>query len=300
VVATLVRSVNEISAVASSSPLAPVTAIVVNFNSGPWLERCVRALRGDDRNPPAIEVIDNDSEDGSLELLPDLPGVRIRRSPRNLGFARAVNLAARAVTTDYILIINPDCLLVPSALLRLVEDLDAHPEAAMVSGRIFDMSGVEQRGSRRRLPTRQRVLDEVFKRGGRTGVDLTHLPAPKEPVEVEAVSGACMLLRRRAFLDIGGFDKHYPLHFEDLDLMARLGQAGWTLRLLPEVAVSHVGGVSSRTRPSQVLWKKHHGLWRYLNRHPELPWPWWSRAVWWTGIHGHALAMAPLARWWRR
>ncbi len=279
------------------SPLARVTAIVVNFNSGPWLERCVRALRGDDRKPPAIEVIDNDSEDRSLELLPDLPGVRIRRSPRNLGFARGVNLAVRKVRTEYILIINPDCLLVPSALLRLVEDLDAHPEAAMVSGRIFDMSGNEQRGSRRRLPTRQRVLDEVLRRRDGMGVDLTGLPAPREPAEVEAVSGACMLLRRRAFLDVGGFDKHYPLHFEDLDLMARLGQAGWTLRLLPEVAVSHVGGVSSKSRPLQVLWKKHRGLWRYLNQHPELPWPWWNRGLWWLGIHGHAVAMAPLARW---
>lgn len=298
-VAALVPAVNETSAIVSSSPLARVTAIVVNFNSGPWLERCVRALRGDDNKPPAIEIIDNDSEDRSLDMLPDLPGVRIRRSPRNLGFARAVNLAARAITTDYILIINPDCLLVPSALLRLVEELDAHPQAAMVSGRIFDMSGNEQRGSRRRLPTRQRVFDEV-RGGGRTGVDLTHLPSPRQPEDVEALSGACMLLRRGAFLDVGGFDKHYPLHFEDLDLMARLGQAGWTLRLLPEVAVSHVGGVSSRSRPIQVEWKKHRGLWRYLNRHPELPWPWWSRFLWWVGIHGHALIVVPLAQWRRR
>lgn len=293
-VETLVQAVS-----AAQSSLARVTAIVVNFNSGPWLERCVRALRGDDDKPPAIEIIDNGSEDGSLALLPNLPGVRIRRSSRNLGFARAVNLAARTIDTEYVLVINPDCLLVPSALSRLVEDLDLHKTAAMVSGRIFDMSGNEQRGSRRRLPTRQRVLDEM-RGGGRTGVDLTHLPAPRTPEAVEALSGACMLLRRQAFLDVGGFDKHYPLHFEDLDLMARLGRAGWTLRLLPDVAVSHVGGVSSRSRPMQVEWKKHRGLWRYLVQHPELPWPWWSRTLWWLAIHGHAIAVVPLARWRKR
>ena len=279
------------------SPLARVTAIIVNYNSGHWLERCVRALRGDDDRPPPVEVIDNSSDDDSLERLPDLPGVRTRRSPRNLGFARGVNLAVRAVETEYLLIINPDCLLVPDALLRLVEDLDAHPEAALVSGRIFDMSGNEQRGSRRCLPTRQRVLDEVLRFRGRTGVDLTHLPAAQTAEEVEAVSGACMLLRRRAFLEVGGFDKYYPLHFEDLDLMARLRQAGWTIRLLPDVAVSHAGGVSSRSRPVQVMWKKHRGLWRYLTRHPELPWPWWSRALWWLGIYAHAVAVTPLALW---
>ena len=81
----------------TESPLARVTAVVVNYNSGRWLERCVLALRGDDKAPPAVEVIDNGSDDGSLEHLPDLPGVRARRSPRNLGFARGVNLAARAV-----------------------------------------------------------------------------------------------------------------------------------------------------------------------------------------------------------
>ncbi|HMA98575.1 MAG TPA: glycosyltransferase family 2 protein [Wenzhouxiangella sp.] len=297
--AALVAAVNEPFASPSMSPLSRVTAIVVNYNSGPWLERCVRALRGDDNKPPVVEIIDNGSEDESLALLPDLPGVRMRRSPCNLGFARAVNHAARAVKTEYLLIINPDCLLVPSALLRLVEDLDAHPEVGMVSGRIFDMSGNEQRGSRRRLPTRQRVLNEILGRG-RVGVDLTSQPPPRTPQNVEAVSGACMLLRRQAFLEVGGFDKHYPLHFEDLDLMARLGQAGWLLRLLPDVAVSHVGGVSSRSRPMQVVWKKHRGLWRYLNRHPEPPWVWWNKAFWWLGIHAHALAVMPLGRWQRK
>jgi GT2 family glycosyltransferase len=289
-----------VSAVAlahAAPPLARVTAVVVNYNSGEWLERSLLALRGDDSKPPPIEIIDNCSDDGSLDRLPDLPGVRARRSPRNLGFARAVNLAARRLETEYILIINPDCLMVPDALSRLIEELDAHPEAALVSGRIFDMCGTEQRGSRRRLPTRERVLNEVLRFRARTGVDLTHLPADPAPGEVEAVSGACMLLRRAAFLDVGGFDKGYPLHFEDLDLMARLKKAGWTIRLVPDVAVSHAGGVSSRTRPVQVMWKKHRGLWRYLNQHPEQPWPAWSRALWWLGIHAHAVMVAPLTLW---
>lgn len=292
-------AVTEAALPVAQPPLERVTAVIVNFNSGPWLLRCVRALRGDYAETPAVEIVDNDSADDSVDRLPDLPGVRVRRSPRNLGFARGVNTAARAVDTEYLLIINPDCLLVPTALESLVRELDAHPGAAMASGRIFDMGGNEQRGSRRRLPTRRRVLDEV-RGGGRTGVDLTHRPAPDEPCEVEAVSGACMLVRRQAFLEVGGFDKHYPLHFEDLDLMARLRAAGWTIRLLPQVAVSHAGGVSSRSRPVQVMWKKHRGLWRYLNRHPERPWPGWSRALWWLGIHGHAVLMVPVSLWRRR
>lgn len=283
----------------SGGRLARVTALIVNYNSGPWLERCIRALRGRHGPLPLIEVVDNDSQDGSAKRLPSFEGLRVRHAPRNLGFARGVNAAARAARSEYLLIINPDCLLLPDSLEQLIADLDAHPSAAMVSGRIFDMAGKEQRGSRRLLPTRRRVIGEVLG-GARERVDLLHLPAPEQAGEVEAVSGACMLIRRAAFLALGGLDKHYPMHFEDVDLMARLRAAGWHIRLRPEVIVSHAGGVSSRSRPLRVMWNKHRGLWRYLNQHPELPWPAWSRALWWLSIFGHAALMTPVSLWRRR
>ena len=287
------------AATATSAPLSRVTALIVNYNSGPWLERCIRALRGAQGPWPRIEVLDNDSTDGSAARLPALDGVRVRHAPRNLGFARGVNLAARAVDSDFLLILNPDCLLLPDSLERLVAELERHPEAAMVSGRVFDRAGEEQRGSRRGLPTRRRVLGELRGRG-LARVDLRHLPAPEEAVEVEAVSGACMLIRRSAFLAVEGLDKHYPMHFEDVDLMVRLRQAGWTIRLVPDVIVSHAGGVSTRSRPVRVMWNKHRGLWRYLNRHAEPPWPAWNRWLWWLMIHAHALLMTPVILWRRR
>ena len=284
------------STAAPPGQLARVTVLIVNYNSGHWLERCIRALRARDGSCPQIEVVDNDSSDGSASQVPQWDSVRVRRAPRNLGFARGVNTAARAAATEYLLIINPDCLLLPNSLERLIAELDAHPQAAMVSGRVFDTSGNEQRGSRRCLPTRKRVLGEVFG-CHRDRIDLLHLPVPEQSMEVEALSGACMLVRRSAFLTVGGLDKRYPMHFEDVDLMARLRQAGWTLRLVPEVVVSHAGGVSSRSRPVRVMWKKHRGLWRYLNQHPELPWPGWQRGLWWLGIHAHAVLMVPVALW---
>lgn len=278
--------------------LSRVTAVIVNFNSGPWLARCVDSLRAgrDSGDVPPVVIIDNASSDDSLAQLADLAGVRVLRSPRNLGFARGVNAAARAVRTEFLLIINPDCLLDPRALKVLIDDLDGHPEAGLTSGRVFDLHGNEQRGSRRVLPTRRRVVNEVLGRR-KTGVDRSHLPAPKSPTEVEAVSGACMLVRRKAFVNIGGFDKAYALHFEDLDFMARLRQAGCKIRLVPEVAITHAGGESSRSLPVQVMWKKHQGLWRYLNQHPETRWPAWNRWLWWLGIHAHAVLIAPVTLW---
>ncbi len=278
----------------TGNPLARVTAVVVNYNSGLWLARCVDNLRGHRSKLPEVIVIDNASSDGSIEELPQLEGITVRRAHRNLGFGRGVNQALRSVETDYVLVINPDCLIVPSALVRLVEELDAHPEAAMASGRVFDMSGNEQRGSRRRLPTRAQVLAEVLPFSRRPGIDLTDQPPPQDSEEVEAVSGACMLIRMQALDEIGGFDPGFHMHFEDLDLMARLQAAGWRIRLDPGVIVSHAGGVSSRRRAVGVMLAKHRSLWRYLNKHCAEGWSPGSRLLWRTAIVVHALLRLPL------
>lgn len=280
----------------AGSPLTRVTAVIVNYNSGRWLARCIENLRGRGGTSPQVIVIDNASDDGSIDVLPALSGITVRRAHRNLGFGRGVNQALRTVRTDYLLIINPDCLLVPAALARLIEELDQHPDVALVSGRVFDMRGVEQRGSRRRLPTRRQVLSEVLPFSRLNGIDLTHEPSPEEPSDVEAVSGACMLVRTAALAQVGGFDPCFHMHFEDLDMMARLREAGWRIRLVPSVFVSHAGGVSSRRRPLAVMWAKHKSLWRYLNKHSGdyEGWTWFSRMLWWLLIHTHAVLMTPV------
>lgn len=271
-----------------------VTAVIVNYNSGRWLARCIENLRGRGAQRPTVVIIDNASDDGSISVLPDLPNITVRRARRNLGFGRGVNQALRLVDTEYMLIINPDCLLVPASLARLVEELDEHADAAMVSGRVFDMRGEEQRGSRRRLPTRRQVLSEMLPWSRANGIDLAHEPAPEEPCDVEAVSGACMLIRTSALEQVGGFDPRFHMHFEDLDLMARLREAGWRLRLVPSVFISHAGGVSSRRRPVAVMWTKHKSLWRYLNKHCSRGWSLPGRAAWWLLIHLHAALMVPV------
>jgi len=280
-----------------SPGLSRVCVLIVNYNSGRWLGRCIRALKGNGARSPSIRVLDNASLDGSAANLPELPGLELIRSDQNLGFGPGINALARGVEQEFLLILNPDCLIVGKSLERLIAELDAFPRAAMCSGRIFDMSGNEQRGSRRQLPNPRRLRNEVLRFHFGSGVDLTHLPSPEEPCEVEAVSGACMLIRREVFADLGGFDPGFPMHFEDLDLMARLGEAGHRIRLVPDVAISHAGGVSSRHRRLKVEIDKHRGLWRFLSKHCREDWPAWSRPLWALAIAVHLALILPISRW---
>ena len=245
--------------------LQRVGAVIVHYHAGDWLARALDALRPADSDAPAVIIVDNGSEGEDLESLATRPGVSVDRPGRNLGFASGVNRGAARLDAELLLILNPDCLLEPGDLLRLVAELDAHPEAALVSGRVVDADGREQRASRRVLPTPRRVAREMLGRPG--GIDRSDGPAPEESVEVEAVSGACMLVRSAIFRELGGLDEDYPMHFEDLDLFARIRAAGRSLRWIPDVRIVHAGGVSSARRPAAVAWAKHRGLLRYLRRH---------------------------------
>jgi len=276
-----------------------VGVLIVNYNAGAWLKRCIASL---DASAGEIIIVDNGSSDDSLDGI-DADQARIDLAGANLGFAAAVNRAAAQCDRELLLILNPDCCITPAGLARLVAELDAHPEAVLVSGRVVGEDGHEQRGSRRRLPTPDRIIAEMWPFSS-NGVDLSQAPAPESAREVEAVSGACMLVRAAALRAVGGLDPDYRLHFEDLDLFARLRAAGHRLRWVPEVRIVHAGGRSSRSRPAGVLIDKHRGLWRYLGLHCRDQWPTWQRPLWAAGLLLHLgirLGLeVPRAAWRRR
>ena len=282
----------------ANEPLARVDVLIVNYNAGDWLVRAVESIRPGGADEPNVIVVDNGSSDDSLKRLDNsrVSNVRLSmdRAGRNAGFAAGVNRAAGHATREFLLILNPDCLIDPPVLGRLVDELDRHADCALVSGKVLGCDGKEQRGSRRRLPTPSRIVNEMLPLGGE-GIDLTDTPAPDGANEVEAVSGACMLVRREAFVELDGMDEGYPLHFEDLDLFARMIRRGWTLRWVPEAEIVHAGGRSSSRRPVAVLWAKHRGLWRYLNRHCAQQWPRWQRPLWMLALVTHLCLRLALA-----
>jgi GT2 family glycosyltransferase len=265
-----------------------VAAIVVNFNAGEALGRCIRSVLEQDATT-TVTVIDNASTDGSadqaLEESRQEPRLTVLRNPDNRGFATAVNQAAHSVDADYLLILNPDCELRPNALDELRSALEADPAAALAGPLVLDSEGQPARANLRRFPDpwRSFVTFSGLWRLERwlpifSGVEPLN-GLPHQVTEAEAVSGACMLVRRSVFLGAGGMDEAYGLHCEDLDLMFRLRKGGGYCLFVPQAQAEHAQGISSRSRPLWAHWQKHRGMQRFYLKlqapgyAPLLRWP---------------------------
>ena len=263
-----------------------VAAVVVNFNAGDALARCVESVLAQGPGVRLV-IVDNASTDGSADRVEELYGrrddVTVLRNGDNPGFARAVNQAAADPAcrdAEFLLILNPDCEFMPGALRTLVAALRANPQAGLAGPMVVDRDGQALRGTLRRFPDPWRSLMQfsgLWRLGRRwplfQGVEpVSELPAAV--TESEAVSGACMLLRRDAFERVGGLDAGYGLHCEDLDLMYRLREQGRVSLFVPAARVYHLQGLSSRSRPLWVHWQKHRGMQRFFGKFQAQRYAW--------------------------
>ena len=244
---------------------ASIAAIVVSHDSAETLEECLSRLRAA-QGVAEIRVVDNDSRDGSLDIvhrhaLAD-PRVRFIANPDNPGFAVACNQGAGDSHAPWLAFVNPDCLVEADSLARM----HAHARAPALEGGLLGADLVDEDGNRdaaarRRDPDFAAMLRDPSR--ARLGIE----PDPSNAVQVvDAVSGALMLLPRALFARIGGFDEGYRLHAEDLDLCRRAREVGAAVACANDVRVVHVRGVSSRARPLFVEWHKHRGFWRYFGK----------------------------------
>ena len=251
------------------------SVVVVNFNSGPDLCNCLASLGRTfaNRDWEAV-VVDNASSDDSLDLLHPNPMIRIHQNTSNVGFAAAVNQALSLISSQNVLLINPDCEVKQGAVARLEQELMEHPECALVGPCVIDPDGTVQ-GSARGDPDmltglfgRSTLLMRLFpssvlaKRNVRTSVANN-----TEGFEVDWVSGACMLARREWLMSIGGFDSDFFMYWEDADLCRRLRGLGHTIRYVPRARVMHRVGGSSATVPELAIRAFHESAYLYYVKH---------------------------------
>ena len=274
-----------------------LSVVVVNYNAGEYLTRCVRSVfdRAGELEVDVL-VIDNASRDGSARAARAVqPRMRLIENSRNRGLSAAWNQGAAETDAPWILFLNPDTELWSGDLAAFVDAGNAHPESALLgpvirnpdgtiyeSGRVFP--GVGQAVGHAFLgPFRP---DNRFTRAYK----LTDWDRLSER-EVDWVSGACMLLRRSAFEAVGRFDEAFWLYGEELDLSTRLRDAGWAVRYSPALEVVHEGGVSTgRSRRTHVMHSA--SIYRYYRKHRAAGWRAATLPAAWLALRARAELVA--------
>ena len=241
--------------------MSDLCVIIVNYNTRDLLRECLRSVFASvGAGALHVHVVDNASHDGSDQMVrTDFPQVRLTHNAENCGYAAANNLVLRqCLPAAYILLLNPDTLLPPDALARLVRFFDEHPDAGAVGPKLVRPDGSLDLACRRSFPTpeisfyRMVGLSKLFPRSRMFGrYNLTYLDAGQTS-EVDAVVGACMMVRGALVQQVGVLDEQFFMYAEDLDWCKRIKDATnprtgrhWQVWYDAEVVVRHVKRAAS-------------------------------------------------------
>ena len=235
--------------------MVDVSIVIVNWNGGSELLRTLEAVRAAAVDRPCeIVLVDNASTDGSADAVPRRFGdVRVIRNPVNIGFGAANNVAFSIARGRYVLLLNPDALIDRPALDHLMAFMDTHPQVGACGPRITEADGRSlSLWCARRDP---HPLDVLFEYAYLYRLLPRHRPFARHVMgdwnhgddrPVDALSGACMLVRREAIDQVGGFDEQFFMYGEDIDWCRRMRQAGWLVWFVAAASVHHAGARSTQ------------------------------------------------------
>lgn len=270
---------------------ATVAAVIVTYNSGREIGRCLGSLAG----VGEVVLVDNASVDGTVEVVRKIrPEARVLVNAENRGFAAAVNQGVRACRAELIALLNPDVELSgPLDAAAALAKTALRPEVGLAGGRLDDENGDFQQGfSVRALPTAGMLTAEVLllnriwpgnpwnRRWRAAGFD------PSKPQRCGQPAGAYWMFRREVFESLGGMDEGFhPLWFEDVDFCRRVHDAGFQVRFEPEPRARHAGGHSLRlisARARHNAWYRN--LLRFSEKHYSKPAAWGLKAAVLAGL----------------
>ncbi len=253
---------------------AQLSIIIVNWKSKDYVRKCLASLQGRlEGISHEIIVVDGGSFDGCGEMLArEYPSVIFVQSPTNVGFARANNLGFQRASGEFVWFLNPDTEVTGDGVQTLLGSFDGLPDAGLLGGRLLNTDGSLQTSCVQAIPTPlNQVLDSEFLRRVFPNSRLwatTALMTAQRPTVVEAVCGACMMMRREVFRRVGGFSSHYFMYGEDLDLCFKVRAAGLQVYYVPGAAIVHHGGGSSKGEGSKFsVVMMREAMYRFLRHH---------------------------------
>lgn len=251
-----------------------LSIIIVSYNVKHYLDQCLdsvrRALQGVEAE---VVVVDNHSRDGSVEFLQRRhPDVRFIASRHNLGFARANNLAIRQTESDYVLLLNPDTVVGETTLKDVLAFMESHPQAGACGVRMLQADGEPARESRRGLPSpmvafyKMMGLTARYPQSRRFGHYYMGWLPWDQPAQIEVISGAFCLIRRKALDKAGLLDEDFFMYGEDIDLSCRILKSGFENWYVP-ATILHYKGESTKKSSFRYVHVFYDAMLIFLRKH---------------------------------
>lgn len=258
-----------------------ISIIIVSYNANDCLYNCLLRLE-QAKNSSFFEIIvvDNDSKDGSADMVhAQFPDIKLIKNLNNDGFGAANNLGAEKAIGKFLVFLNPDAFLTPNALSLALQKMKENPKIGIGGARLTDLQGRHQ-PSARSFPS---VADDLFLLSGLADRYSKARSSKDQSGEVDWITGAFMIISKALFRKAEGFDERFFLYYEEVDLCRKVKDLGYQVWYWPDVAVQHIGGISSeqisakrtmwRMRSALLYYRKYHGfLGAYFLKQMEQNW----------------------------
>ena len=234
-----------------------LSVITVTYNNEDTIDSYLKTFQFLPDNSEVI-IVDNNSHDRTVEKLRHYKTITVLPQDENLGFGKSCNIGVKHSKGEYLLFLNPDTKLSKNGVSELIKFYDTHPDAGIVAPKLEEDSKTQP--SVRKLPTIIGALKEYYL--GMKGSYEAYAPFGDQPIAVESVVGAAVLMKRDLFNKIGGFSSKYFMYFEDLELCRQVLKQGFKVYYVPSVIFYHKVGASFSEKKNQWIQeasKKYHG-----------------------------------------
>ena len=253
--------------------------IIVNHNSTDYLLSCLRSVYDSLQGLSAkVFVQDNASEDDVGRVNKAFPKVILSKNSCNMGFSKAANNALKESTAPYIVLLNPDTHVLHGFFECVLRYMEEHPDVGIIGPKILNRDGSVQ-GSARSFPTlltaffgRNSLLTGWFPNSRFVRQSITTTGSDGvSPMAVDWVSGACMVVRKKAIDDVGLMDERFFMYWEDVDWCKRMWHSGWKVVYFPQASIIHYVGGSSDKLVLRSVFEFHKSCYRIYSKYANFP-----------------------------
>jgi GT2 family glycosyltransferase len=256
-------------------PTKQLSIVIINYNVRNLLKKCLESIFKCEKDIEfEVIVVDNNSNDHSQEMLKiDFPQVKLIENKKNLGFSRACNQGIKESYGKYILLLNPDTELTPGGFKKMIDFMDSKPEVGICGPRMMDQKGNLQFSCRSfpsyltAISSSQSILNRILPDNFLSKKYLLKEKSHSQIMEVDWVSGSCLLAKREMLEKVGFLDERFYMYVEDVDLCYRAKKSGFSVFYFPQVTVIHHIGKSTQKKKITMLLEHHRSMYYFYRKH---------------------------------